>query len=220
MKQEDLFELNFLLCEWFEKNGRTFPWRKTNNLYKILISEILLRKTNAEMVSNFFGKFLEKYPNFQEIRKISEQELETDLIPLGLYKTRVKTLKTISIQIQDENSGKIPESSEELHSFYGIGRYIANAVLCFGLNKDVVLLDTNINRILSRIFNKTYPKKITPNHPLWKEIQNTAKFKDKKTFFMALIDFGALICKERGYHCGLCPLEEFCMYTHKFFFMK
>ena len=91
--------------------------------------------------------------------------------------------KKISFQIENKYNGEIPKNERALQCLYGLGRYLANAVLCFGLDKDVVLLYTNINRIISRFFNAPYPKKVTDNDPLWNKLQNNAGFKENNFFF-------------------------------------
>ena len=119
--------------------------------------------------------------------------------------------------METKYNGQIPSQYGELIELYGIGKYIANAVLCFGYNKNVVLVDTNVNRIFSRLLNKDYKTKISDNHPLWHELEEFVLNKNKKAIFTALIDFGALICKKKKYNCSICPISEFCKYTNKKF---
>lgn len=215
-----LFEtISNILLNWHKRNKRSFPWRKNDaTLYEILIAEVLLRKTTAEMVAEFFPKFIKKYPNIHSIKKISKDVLKEDLKPLGLYETRAEILKKLANDLETKYNGQIPSQYGELIELYGIGKYIANAVLCFGYNKNVMLVDTNVNRIFSRLSNKEYPKKISDNHPLWHELDMFVLNINKKAIFMALIDFGALICKKKNYNCLICPILELCKYDKKKYF--
>ena len=207
-----------ILLNWYKTNKRSFPWRKkATTLYEILIAEILLRKTTAEMVAMFFPKFIKKYPNIHSIKKISKDVLKEDLRPLGLYETRAEILKKLANELETKYEGQIPSQYDELIELYGIGKYIANAVLCFGYNKNVILVDTNINRIFSRLKNKEYLIKISDNHPLWQELDNLVINKNCKDIFMALLDFGALVCKKKNFNCLICPILELCNYNRKSF---
>ncbi len=204
------------LLKWFEKNKRIFPWRKADiSLYEILIVEILLRKTKAEMVSEFYPKFIKKYPDIGAINKTYQEVLENDLIPLGLYITRARLLKDIAREIINSYGGKIPKKYDELIKLKGIGKYIANAFLCFGLNQDVVLVDTNVKRVFSRLYNKEYPTKVNDKHPLWEELVELIPRGENKKFFTAILDFGALVCKKKKYICKDCPLISLCKYNKK-----
>jgi len=207
-----------ILLKWHKINKRSFPWRKNDTkLYEILIAEVLLRKTTAEMVADFYPKFIKKYPSIHSIKKISKDVLKEDLKSLGLSKTRAEILKKLANDLETKYSGQIPSEYSELIELYGIGKYIANAILCFGYNKNVVLVDTNVNRIFSRFLNKDYKIKISDNHPLWHELEEFVLNKNKKAIFMALIDFGALICKKKKYNCFICPISEYYKYTNKKF---
>ena len=217
MNSKLINEIHSLLLSWFQDNKRDFPWRKEGvSLFEVLISEILLRKTKAEMVSDFFPKFIKKYPNFRTIYTTPTKYFENDLKPLGLNKTRAKIIKNLAYKISENYDNKIPGEFEQLIEFDGIGKYIAKAFLCFGMHKNEVLLDVNINRIFSRILNMKYPKKITNNHPLWKELEENISISNHISFFMALIDFGALVCKSKNFHCFRCPLIRLCNFDNKY----
>lgn len=218
MNRKILNKINSSLINWYTSNRRYFPWRNNGvSLYEILLSEILLRKTSANMVMKFYLNFIKRYPNLNKIRESSLNDLEKDLTPLGLNNLRALTLKKIADEIHITYNDEIPDQYNNLIKLYGIGRYIANAILCFGLNRDVILVDTNINRIFSRLFNKKYPYRIDNNHPLHADLNLYANFKEKKLFFMALIDFGALVCKKRNLTCKKCPLLNICKYENKVF---
>lgn len=216
MNQNQIVKLNNSLLNWFKQNGREFPWRKDNaSIYEILIAEILLRKTKADMVAEFFPFFIKKYTTFEIIQSTSFNELQEVLKPLGLYSLRAKILKKIAEQILFNKNNEIPNNYNSLRELYGIGKYIANAVLCFGFNKNVNLVDTNINRIFSRLLNKNFPKRVNESHPLWEKIEKFIVIKDYKSFFYALIDLGAIICKKGKVYCDLCPIINLCNYPEK-----
>jgi len=209
-------EIGLKLLKWYKENKRDFPWREDNaNIYEILVAEILLRKTTAKMVADFFPNFLKKYPNINKIKNVSKSKLEEDLKPLGLYKTRAEIFKSLAEELVEKFEGKIPDQYEDLISLNGIGKYIANAVLCFGFKKEAILVDTNINRVFSRILNKKYPIKILDNHPLWQEIEVFIAIQNYISFFYAMIDFGSIICKKKIPRCSICPIIAYCKYNNK-----
>ena len=148
---KDIVFIRKSLLDWSKSNYRYYPWRDTNDSYKILIAEILLQRTKADQVNQIYNKFIEKYPNFEVINETDINVLLTDLKSLGLH-WRVTKLKTLAKIISEMNAGKIPETKNELIQLPGIGDYIAGAYLISAHNKKIALLDTNI---------AVYPRKTT-----------------------------------------------------------
>jgi len=214
-KKIDYFQDN--LIKWGAKNLRNLPWREKNrNIYFILISELLLKRTSATQVKKIINIFIEKYPTIEKLAASNPDELKDILKPLGLYNRRVKILKKISKQIINDYKGKIPKDYEKLISLYGIGKYIANALLCFYYKRKVPIVDSNVIRIFKRFFNFKSEKKYIEDDPkIWSFANEILPERKYLIFNYSLLDFGQLICKSRNPLCEGCPLSKKCFYNNR-----
>jgi A/G-specific adenine glycosylase len=197
------------LLKWWAKNQRKFPWRKTQDPYKILISEVLLHRTKAEQVVPIYSEFIAKYPTITDLSIASLDNIKKLLYPLGLH-WRTELLYQMSVLVAKEYEGKIPSTKRELESLPGVSGYIASAVRCFAFGYPESLLDTNIVRILGRIFGI----KTTDESRRSKRFQELSEAildkENSREFNFALIDLGALICRPREPLCISCPLNQIC----------
>jgi A/G-specific adenine glycosylase len=199
------------LLRWYGRNRRDLPWRKTSDPYRILVSEIMLQQTQVDRVVPKYKEFLKKYPTVQELAGASVRDVEAAWRPLG-YNIRPVRLHAIAREAVRSRRGKIPDSLEALQSFKGIGRYTAGAVMSFAFRKDVSILDTNVSRLLQRVFLGRNPsERSKPLKQLWDlsaALIPTGKGYD---FNQALMDFGALICTARKPSCRMCPMRGICV---------
>ena len=200
------------LLEWHKRNCRDFPWRRLSDPYKILISEILLQKTRAENVVAVFNRFATKYPNAKKLSIASFSELKHEIEILGLHTQRATKLQKLAKILVTKCDGKVPNNKEELLELPGIGIYIANAVLCFAFGYDVPLLDTNIGRIIERVFTVKVAGEERKKHEVWEMIAEFVPEGKAREYNYSLIDFGALVCTARNPRHDLCPLTEICDY--------
>ncbi len=211
MDVEDKFILiRERILDWYNENKREYPWRKSKNLYQILITEILLQKTIALNVSNMYNDFFAKYKSFNDISKADFSQLQSDIEILGLSNKRSKILKELSAMVLTEYNGVIPHDPEILKKINGIADYVSNAFLCFGLDKRTLFVDVNIKRFVSRAFEPSNSKvKIDVIHAnLDKLLPETGC----KHIYWAILDFGNKICSKRNPKCELCPISEICLY--------
>lgn len=212
-KELDRFFQDSIL-KWGKQNLRTFPWRNSTDPYHFLVVEILLQKTKAEQVEVFYNKFIVKYPHIKLLAKSNIDELRELIKPLGLY-YRTDRLKEIANLILINFNGTIPNNEKDLTSLKGIGRYIARAILCFGFNKPVSILDVNIGRIFIRFFGLDEPKRIRDNKELWVRADNLLPKNNYRNYNLYLLDFGSLICEKRNPKCNICPLNYHCSFFEK-----
>jgi len=207
----EYFQENIL--EWFEINGRNFPWRKHGiSNYKIIISEVLLQRTKAETIAKFYPTFLNKYPSWKSINKSRLSTLEKALIPIGLYRQRSVLLKDLAKEMVKFN-GRLPKTKEEIQKLPFAGQYITNAILQYIYHKPAPLLDINMDRVLERYFG---PRKLSDirydpylQDLAWKVVKN----KDAKKINWGILDFAALICKSHDPLCFGCKLRNSCRYV-------
>lgn len=208
------FFINAIL-NWHKQNYRDFAWRKSSDPYVILISEILLQKTKAENVIPVFNIFIEKYSNANKLNNASFEDLKKEIEILGLYNQRAPKLQKLAKILVEKYDGKVPENINELLELPGIGNYIANAVMCFAFDYDVPLLDTNIGRIIQRIFSFEVTGEERKKKHVWDLIATFLPEGKSRQYNYSLIDFGALVCTSRNPKHNLCPLIEICDYYSK-----
>jgi len=212
MNIKDIFQSE--LFRWFDNNKRSFPWRCTYDPYKVMVSEILLQRTQAQQVIDPYKEILLRYENIEELSRANEDDILMIIKDLGLHK-RANILINISKEIIKKYNGIIPRKREDLIRIKGIGNYTANSILCFGYNKAYGLIDTNISRVYIRIFNLTVTSK--RNHTdkrLWNFAEEMIPKKKFIDYNYALLDFGALVCKKNKPLCNKCIFAktEICSY--------
>jgi len=139
------------ILKWFADNKREYPWRETDDPFKVLIAEIMLRRTKANQVVNVYNKLFSKYPGIIDLANANDEQLEQIIYPLGL-KWRSPTFKMVAKEILIRHNGKVPQERESLLSLPGIGNYVAGAVLSIAYNHQEWLIDSNVVRLLKRYF--------------------------------------------------------------------
>jgi A/G-specific adenine glycosylase len=196
------------LLKWYEKHGRDLPWRKTFDPYHILVSEVMLQQTQVDRVIPKYHEFLGRYPSFEELAGAQVSEVKKTWYPLG-YNIRPERLHGIACETVERYGGRLPSSEEELLSFKGIGRYTAGAIRSFAFNEDAPILDTNVVRVLHRVFMaKGDPK--TQKAKLWQLSEALIPSGKGYDFNQAIMDFGATSCTARNPLCQRCPMKSFC----------
>jgi len=196
------------LLKWYSESGRDLPWRRTEDPYKVLVSEMMLQQTQVDRVIPKFHEFLQKYPTVQDLAEAHPDDVRKTWYPLG-YNIRPYRLHGIACEAMERYGGNIPSEEEELLSMKGIGRYTAGAIQSFAFQKDAAILDTNVIRVLHRIFiGKGDPKKQKPI--LWMLSEKLIPKGKGYDFNQGLMDFGAMVCTARKPFCLLCPMRDIC----------
>jgi A/G-specific adenine glycosylase len=196
------------LLHWYAEYGRDLPWRNTSDPYRILVSEVMLQQTQVERVIPKYHEFLGRYPSFQELAQASVEEVKETWYPLG-YNIRPIRLHSIARETVERYGGSLPSDPEDLLSFKGIGRYTAGAIRSFAFNEDAPILDTNVMRVLHRVFVGTGDPK-TQKSRLWALSEAVLPRGKSYDFNQALMDFGSIVCTARDPYCLLCPMKDFC----------
>jgi len=203
------------LLQWYENNGRhQLLWRNTKEIYHIYLSEIMLQQTQVNRVqSEFYPKFLEKFPTLKKLSHAPLDEVLSLWSGLGYY-SRARNLHKTA-QICEDN---LPTTMSELQKLPGIGRYTASAICSFGYHQKVSVVDTNIARVLKRYFALIDVSESVI-------LENADKFlntKESRSHNLALMDLGSMICTPTNPLCELCPLVQNCkgkanpeLYTQK-----
>jgi len=225
---------------WYKKNKRSLPFRGSKDAYKIWVSEILLQQTQMSRGIEFYNRFIQQFPTIQSLAQTTWNKFLPYFEGLGYYNRGRNMLKAAKV-IVEQYKGQFPKTEKKLLSIPGIGPYTAKAILSFAYNKPVLPLDTNIKRILGRVFLGTNTLKIPPSrHP---ELGLRSKrLKDKASGLsfhrtpeeklltqitkqytkysasdsnQAMMDFGSSICLMKKPKCLKCPLFTMCIYGPK-----
>jgi A/G-specific adenine glycosylase len=198
------------LLVWYDRNGRTLPWRDTSDPYHILVSEIMLQQTQVDRVLPKYREWLDKYPSLEVLAEAPETEVTRTWYPLG-YNIRPKRLHAIAREAVASYGGQLPSDEKTLLSFKGIGAYTAGAIRSFAFRQRAAILDTNVARVLFRVFiGRGDPKAHAVRKVLWKISASLVPHKRTFDFNQALMDFGAMLCTARKPKCLVCPMATFC----------
>ena len=199
-----------VLLRWYDRYGRDLPWRKTADPYHILVSEVMLQQTQVDRVLPKYHEWLGKYPSFEVLAQADEAEVSATWRPLG-YNVRPKRLHSIAREAVSSYGGQLPSDRETLLSFKGIGHYTAGAIMSFAFRKRAAILDTNVARVLFRVFvGRGEPKSHAMTQQLWAVSAVLVPRARAFDFNQALMDFGAMVCTARKPRCLLCPMAKFC----------
>ena len=203
MDEERFKEIVRALIEWYKKHGRSFlPWRGIKDPNVVLITEFLLQRTKAETIQRIYHEFMSSFGTIGKLASTSPEELQRFFRKLGLF-YRGERLVQVSKEIVEKYGGKVPCDMEELLKLHGVGVYIASAVLNFGCGIPMPVVDKNVLRVLNRL------EKITRESQARRFIEKLYRYGDHVEIAYALIDLGALVCKEQP-KCSICPLRELC----------
>jgi len=200
------------ILEWYKDNNRNYLlWRRTNNPYYILVAEMMLQKTTVRQVQDLIERFLDRFPTPKALADASEEEIRELITPLGMEYKRAVRFKKWGKIVVEKYGGRIPDSGRELLSLPGVGRYIANSVLCLAFGKEVPLVDTNIVRILERFFDiKSIKARARTDEKFWEFVSRITPSGKSRDVNLALLDHGALVCTAKNPKCPICPVNERC----------
>ncbi|MFX0207882.1 MAG: hypothetical protein ACFFDT_17975 [Candidatus Hodarchaeota archaeon] len=196
------------LLNWYAKKGRKFPWRQSCSPYKILITEKLLQQTSYGHVLRVYENFFQKYPTIEALAEGEVSSIENEIKSLGFQRQRAVQLKNMANAIVNEYHSEIPDYKGSLTKLSGVGEYIADAVLCYAFNNDIVPVDVNIRRVAKRLVGwEETPK----DKKIQQEMMKFLPRKNVRKFNWALLDFSALICS-RIPKCNKCFATDVCNY--------
>src|SRR6185295_11613556 len=178
------------LLVWYRQNGRDLPWRRTTDPYHILVSEVMLQQTQVDRVLPKYDEWLRKYPTLAALADAPVAEVAETWRPLG-YNIRPRRLHEIARESVSRYGGELPGDEASLLAFKGIGAYTAGAVLSFAFGKRAAILDTNVARVLFRVFvGSGDPKAHAMRRHLWDVSRTVLPMRHVFDFNQALMDFG------------------------------
>jgi len=198
------------LLTWFRRQKRDLPWRRTQDPYQIWISEVMLQQTQVDQVLPYFHRFIETFPTVESLAKAPLSQVLKVWEGMGYY-ARARNLYKAAQRILQDHHARIPDTFEELSKLPGIGPYTVRAVLSIAYNQDYPVLDGNVSRVLSRVFNLDENPKSSTVQKKWLQLaEKLLPPGQASDFNQALMELGALICRPQRPLCLLCPLNSFC----------
>lgn len=199
------------LLTWYLENKRDLPWRKTEQAYRIWLSEIMLQQTKIAQGLPYYNRFIEHFPTVFDLAKAPEEEVLKLWQGLGYY-SRARNLHHTAKYIAEECNGVFPSSYKELKKLKGVGEYTAAAIASIAFNEAVAVVDGNVYRVLSRVFGIKTPKDSTEGKKEFKAVAEKLLDKqDPKHYNQAIMEFGALHCTPKKPLCTTCPLQNNCI---------
>lgn len=201
------------LHAWYKKNARDLPWRTTRDPYRVLVSELMLQQTQVSRVLDYYARFLHRFPDLDALAASPPKRVMEAWEGLGYY-ARARNLHKLARHVTREADGVIPADPVALRELPGIGAYTAGAVSSFAYERRAALVDTNVARVLQRVFAPEVTiKSGRGQKTLWgiAELLLPRTGKLTWTHNQALMELGALVCSARAPKCGQCPVRVGCL---------
>jgi A/G-specific adenine glycosylase len=204
-------DFHLLIKDWYRLNKRDLPWRKTTDPYQIWLSEIILQQTRVDQGLSYYQKFTETYPTIHDLAMANEDDVLRNWQGLGYY-SRARNMHTTSKEIVEKLNGEFPKNYNEIRELKGIGDYTAAAISSFAFNLPHAVVDGNVYRVLSRVFNIDTPIDSTEGK---KQFSSLAEELIDERFpaihNQAIMELGALVCTPKNPNCSTCPLNSKCL---------
>jgi A/G-specific adenine glycosylase len=204
------------LLAWFRRSARDLPWRRTRDAYRVLVSEVMLQQTQVRRVLEYYPRFLSRFPSVRHLARARPMAVREAWDGLGYY-ARARNLHALARTVVRRYDGTLPDDPAELVDLPGVGRYTAGAVACFAYEKPVATVDTNIARVIRRVWglrNATggRPNGSAASQRIW-DIATHIVPRDGKAawrFNQAMMELGATVCVARKPRCPECPVRLQC----------
>ncbi len=196
------------LLSWFARNRRDLPWRRTRDPYAIWISEIMLQQTRVAAVIPYYERFLARFPDFRVLAGAQESELLAHWAGLGYY-YRARNLQKAARMMRD--AGSFPATYDEIRELPGVGDYTAAAIASIGFDLPHAVLDGNVFRVLSRVFDDATNIASGAGRKHFSTLADKLLDRDQPgAFNQAVMELGATVCLPKNPHCLICPVSELC----------
>jgi A/G-specific adenine glycosylase len=198
------------LLRWWSRAARDLPWRRTRDPYRVLVSEFMLQQTQVSRVEEYYPRFLARFPKLESLARARPRAVREAWEGLGYY-ARARNLHALAKQVSGVRC-PVPDDPEELLKLPGIGPYTAGAIASFAYEKAVPAVDTNVSRVLRRVFLGTNGRRNTYSRRVWALAHALVPKNGKRAwrFNQAVMELGALVCIARKPKCPECPVRPVC----------
>lgn len=200
------------LVAWYARAARDLPWRRTRDPYRVIVSEFMLQQTQVSRVSEYYPRFLARFPTLQHLARAKPKAVREAWEGLGYY-ARARNLHATAKQVIRRYDATLPDDPAELMRLPGVGRYTAGAVASFAYEKPVAAVDTNVARVIVRVFGRNADRGMR-NAELWRVASSLVPADGKRAwrFNQAIMELGALVCRARAPECDECPVRGDCLW--------
>lgn len=203
------------IVQWYRQNARKLPWRETKDPYKIWLSEVLLQQTRVDQGLNYYLKFTENYPTIKDLADASEERVLKDWQGLGYY-SRARNLHASAKIIDRDFNGVFPKHFHEILKLKGVGNYTAAAIASICFKEPVAVIDGNVYRVLSRVFDIPTPIDTSNGIREFAELANSLiDLKHPDEYNQGVMELGAMVCKPTRPDCMNCPVQINCLSLDK-----
>lgn len=198
------------LTNWYHNHKRDLPWRNTRDPFKIWLSEIILQQTRVDQGLSYYHKFIDRFSSVKDLAKASEDEVLSLWQGLGYY-SRGRNLRKAAIQVMEEFNGVFPKDSVNLKKLKGIGDYSSAAISSFSNDEKIAVVDGNVYRVLSRIFNISTPIDTGQGKKEFNTLANALISSiDPASHNQAIMEYGATVCTPKKPLCNNCIFSDQC----------
>ena len=210
LDQFDARRFRRALLAWYRRHARPLPWRKTNDPYRIWISEIMLQQTTVAAVVPYFERFLKNFPTLADLAAAREDEVLRLWEGLGYY-SRARNLHKAARFLVERRQGRFPDDVAALQELPGIGRYTAGAIASFAFERRAPILEANTRRLYCRLLGfRGDPRSVAGQKLLWDFAGRIVPGKSPGLFNQALMELGATVCTPEDPGCPQCPVRTSC----------
>jgi A/G-specific adenine glycosylase len=196
------------LLAWYARAARDLPWRRTRDPYRVLVSEVMLQQTQVARVAEYYPRFLARFPDLETLARARPRAVREAWDGLGYY-ARAANLHRLAREVTRRHGGRLPADPALLRALPGVGPYTAGAVATFAFEQPVPAVDTNVARVIRRVFIGSREARAAS---LWRLARALVPRDGRRawTFNQAIMELGALVCAARRPKCPECPVRPVC----------
>jgi A/G-specific adenine glycosylase len=195
---------------WGREHRRSFPWRETDDPWRVLVAEVLLQRSRGRTVAKVYDELFRRWPDAASLSRARESSIALVIRPLGLLR-RAGTLRAIAREVVSR--GGVPASLDGLLDLPGVGRYAASATLVVAFGSRTPVVDGVSARVYRRYLGLPADLPATSDRALWDEVGRATPKSAPREWNWAVLDLAADICLPARPRCGECPLVARCVFA-------
>jgi A/G-specific adenine glycosylase len=196
------------LLRWYDRHRRELPWRRTDDPYRVWVSEVMLQQTTVKTATPYYEAFLERFPTLQALAEEPEEEVLAAWSGLGYYH-RARNLHRGAQHVAERHGGRFPRTLEAALAVPGVGLYTASAVLSIAHGQALPVVDGNVRRVLARLLALRGPE-YRRDGAYYNRAEELLDRERPGDWNQALMELGATVCTPRRPGCDACPLRSPC----------
>ena len=195
------------LTRWGKENRRSFPWRETNDPFRILVAEVLLQRSRGNTVAKVYEEFFARWPDAASLARARVETIQRVIRPLGLNR-RAGSLKEMAAVVS--GLGEVPSTRNGLLALPGVGPYAAGATLAVAFGKRAPVVDGVTARVYRRYFGLDPAIPASSDPELWRVVAAASPARNNKEWNWAVLDLASSVCLPKVPRCHECPLAAHC----------